>query len=95
MINFKSNWDDHLPLIEFSYDNSYDSTNSMALFKALYGRRCRCPILLFEIDESSLLGLEIIYEALEKVPLIRNKLKHPVVDKNPMPTIEGKTLNLK
>ena len=46
----------------------------MALFETLYGRRCRSPILWFEVGESSLLGPEVVYEALEKVHVIRNRL---------------------
>ncbi|XP_069155776.1 uncharacterized protein [Solanum lycopersicum] len=46
----------------------------MAQFEALYGRRCRSPVGWFEIGESSILGPEIIHEALEKVRLIRDRL---------------------
>ncbi|WMV24926.1 hypothetical protein MTR67_018311 [Solanum verrucosum] len=67
VIDFKGNWDDHLPLIEFSYNNSYDSSIDMAPFKALYSRRCRSPIGWFEVDEFALLGPEVVYEATEKV----------------------------
>ncbi|WMV24984.1 hypothetical protein MTR67_018369 [Solanum verrucosum] len=41
VINFKSNCDDHLPLIEFSYNSNYHSSIQIAPFEALYGRRCR------------------------------------------------------
>ncbi|WMV41435.1 hypothetical protein MTR67_034820 [Solanum verrucosum] len=40
----KVNSDDHLPLIEFAYNNNYHSSIGMAPFDALYGRRCRSPI---------------------------------------------------
>ncbi|KAF3614767.1 hypothetical protein FXO37_35816 [Capsicum annuum] len=56
-IDFRDSWDDHLPLIEFSYNNSYHSSIKMDLFKALYGRRCRSPVdmrrkdLEFEISD--------------------------------------------
>ncbi|WMV41924.1 hypothetical protein MTR67_035309 [Solanum verrucosum] len=40
----RGNWDDHLPLIEFAYNNNYHSNIGMAPFEALYGRRCRSPI---------------------------------------------------
>ncbi|WMV24814.1 hypothetical protein MTR67_018199 [Solanum verrucosum] len=49
VIDFKVNSDDHLPLIEFSYNNSYHSSIAMALFKGLYGRRCRSPVGWFEV----------------------------------------------
>ena len=43
MIDFKGNWDDHQPLIEFSYNNTYHSSIQMAPYEALYGRRCISP----------------------------------------------------
>ncbi|WMV29847.1 hypothetical protein MTR67_023232 [Solanum verrucosum] len=44
LIDFKGNWDYHLPLIEFPYNNSYHSSIATAPLEALYGRRCRSPI---------------------------------------------------
>ncbi|KAI5436678.1 hypothetical protein KIW84_022983 [Lathyrus oleraceus] len=37
-------WDCYLPLIEFTYNNSFHSSIGMAPFEALYGRRCRTPL---------------------------------------------------
>ncbi|KAL0292474.1 UNVERIFIED_CONTAM: hypothetical protein Scaly_2588700 [Sesamum calycinum] len=42
-MEFKGNWDDHLPLMEFSYNNSFHSSIGMAPYEALYGRRCHSP----------------------------------------------------
>ncbi|KAL0447841.1 UNVERIFIED_CONTAM: hypothetical protein Slati_1912000 [Sesamum latifolium] len=44
-MEFKGNWDDHLPLVEFAYNNSFPSSISMAPYEALYGRRYRSPIV--------------------------------------------------
>ena len=44
IINFKVNWDKHLPFVEFASNNSFHSSISMAPNEALYGRRCRSPI---------------------------------------------------
>ncbi|KAI3819778.1 hypothetical protein L1987_13628 [Smallanthus sonchifolius] len=44
VIDFGGNWDSHLSLIEFSYNNSYHTSINMAPFEALYGRNCRSPI---------------------------------------------------
>ena len=44
VIEFKGSWDTHLSLIEFAYNNSYQSSIGMAPFKALYGRKCRTPV---------------------------------------------------
>ncbi|WMV32684.1 hypothetical protein MTR67_026069 [Solanum verrucosum] len=46
VIDFKGNWVDHLPLIKFAYNNSYNSSIGMTLFEALYDVRCSSPIEL-------------------------------------------------
>ncbi|GJT18071.1 putative reverse transcriptase domain-containing protein [Tanacetum coccineum] len=68
-------WDIHLPLAEFSYNNSYHSSIRCAPFEALYGRKCRSPVLWAEIGESSLIGPELVQETTDKVVLIKEKLK--------------------
>ena len=45
VIDFGGHWDKFLPLAEFSYNNSYHSSIDMTPFEALYGRRCRSPIV--------------------------------------------------
>ena len=47
----------------------------MASFKALSGRRCRYPICWFEVGEAILIGPNLVYQAMEKVILIRERLK--------------------
>jgi hypothetical protein len=59
-MDMKWNWDDHLPLIEFSYNNSYHSSIQMAPYEALYGRKCRSPICWEEVGERKLLGFELV-----------------------------------
>ena len=49
VIDFRGSWDDHLPLIEFSYNNNYHYNIGMAPYEALYGRRCRFPFGWFEV----------------------------------------------
>ncbi|GJW73539.1 putative reverse transcriptase domain-containing protein [Tanacetum coccineum] len=44
VIDFGNSWDRHLPLVEFSYNNSYHESIKAAPFEALYGRKCRSPI---------------------------------------------------
>ncbi|KAF3628898.1 hypothetical protein FXO38_27977 [Capsicum annuum] len=73
-IDFKGIWDDHLPLIEFAYNNSYYSSIQMAPFEALYGMRYRSPIGWFKVSEASVIGPDLVFDALEKVQLIRERL---------------------
>ncbi|GJT56573.1 putative reverse transcriptase domain-containing protein [Tanacetum coccineum] len=70
-----TSWDVHLPLAEFSYNNSYHSSIRCAPFEALYGRKCRSLVLWAEIGESSLIGPELVQEKTDKVVLIKEKLK--------------------
>ena len=74
MIDFEGSWDDHLPLIEFSYFNNYHCSIDMAMLEALYGRKCRSQDGWFDVQESSILGPQIIHEALQKVSVIRDRL---------------------
>nr|GEY72065.1 putative reverse transcriptase domain-containing protein [Tanacetum cinerariifolium] len=60
-------WDRHLPLVEFSYNNSYHISIKAAPFEALYGRKCRSPICWAGVGDSQLTGLEIIHETIEKI----------------------------
>ena len=64
-----------LPLIEFTYNNSFHSSIGMAPFEALYGRRCRTPLCWYESGESALLGPEVVQETTEKVKMIQEKMK--------------------
>ncbi|GJW45024.1 putative reverse transcriptase domain-containing protein [Tanacetum coccineum] len=75
VINFGGSWDVHLPLAEFSYNNSYHSSIRCAPFEALYGRKCKSPVLWDEIGESRLIGPELVQETTDKVILIKEKLK--------------------
>ena len=41
VIDFKGSWDEHLPLVEFAYNNSYQASIKAAPYEVLYGRKCR------------------------------------------------------
>ncbi|GJX12727.1 putative reverse transcriptase domain-containing protein [Tanacetum coccineum] len=75
VIDFGGSWDVHLPLAEFSYNNSYHTSIRCAPFEALYGRKCRSPVLWAEIGEGSLIGPELVQETTDKVVVIKEKLK--------------------
>ena len=55
VIYFNGNWDDHIPLSDFAYNNSYHSSFQMAPYEALYGRRIRSPIGWFYVGEAGLI----------------------------------------
>ncbi|GJV33959.1 putative reverse transcriptase domain-containing protein [Tanacetum coccineum] len=51
-IDFGKGWVNHLPLVEFSYNNSYHASIKAAPFEALYGRKCRSPVCWTEVGEA-------------------------------------------
>ncbi|KAF5804296.1 putative nucleotidyltransferase, Ribonuclease H [Helianthus annuus] len=75
VIDFGGNWDEHLPLIEFSYNNSYHTSINAAPFEALYGRKCRTPVCWAEIGEKQLSGPEIVQETTDKIIQVKERLK--------------------
>ncbi|GJZ87014.1 putative reverse transcriptase domain-containing protein [Tanacetum coccineum] len=75
VIDFGGSWNIHLSLAEFSYNNSYHSSIRCAPFEALYGRKCRSPVLWAEIGDSRLIGPEMVQEMTDKVVVIRDRLK--------------------
>nr|GEX35136.1 reverse transcriptase domain-containing protein [Tanacetum cinerariifolium] len=50
VINFVNGWERRLPLIEFSYNNSYHASIKAVPFEALYGRKCRSPVCWAELS---------------------------------------------
>jgi hypothetical protein len=74
-IDCGKNWDKHLSLAEFTYNNSYQSSLKMAPFEALYGRRCRTPLNWSQSREREVFGPDLVTEAERKVKLIRKNLK--------------------
>jgi hypothetical protein len=74
VIDFGSRWDLHLPLAEFSYNNSYHTSIKAAPFEALYGRKCRSPVFWAEVGDSQLIGPDIIHETTEKIVKIKERL---------------------
>ncbi|GJR72522.1 putative reverse transcriptase domain-containing protein [Tanacetum coccineum] len=66
--------DTHLRLIEFSRINSYHKSIKCSPFEALYGRKCRSPVIWNEVGESQLIGPELVQETTEKIVQIRERL---------------------
>ncbi|GKC22057.1 putative reverse transcriptase domain-containing protein, partial [Tanacetum coccineum] len=74
-IDFGKGWVNHLPLVEFSYNNSYHASINVAPFEALYGRKCHSPVCWTEVGETQLLGPELIQEMTEKIVQIKQRMQ--------------------
>ena len=74
VLDHKHSWEEHLPLVEFTYNNSYQTSIQMAPYEALYQRPCRSPLCWTEVGESFITGPDLIRDTSEKVSLIRQRL---------------------
>ena len=74
VLNLKGSREEHLPLVEFAYNNRYQASIQMAPYEALYGRPCRSPIFWTKVGESSITGPNIIRDTSEKVGLLQKRL---------------------
>ena len=70
VLDFLGSWDRYIPLMEFSYNNSYQSSIGMASYEALYGRRCRTPMCWTELNKYKIIGPNLVKDTEEKVQII-------------------------
>lgn len=75
VIDFGGSWYNHLPLVEFFYNNSYHTSIKCAPYEALYGRKRRSPLCWLEIGDRQLSSPDIVQETTDKIAIIRDRLK--------------------
>ncbi|GKA02067.1 reverse transcriptase domain-containing protein [Tanacetum coccineum] len=75
VIDFGKGWVNDLPLVEFSYNNSYHASIKAAPFKALYGRKCHLPVCWTEVGEAQILSPELIQETTERIIQIKQRMQ--------------------
>nr|GEW79871.1 retrotransposon protein, putative, Ty3-gypsy subclass [Tanacetum cinerariifolium] len=75
VIDFGKGWVKHLPLVEFSYNNSYYASIKAAPYEALYGRKCRSPVCWAEVGKSQLTGPDLIQETTKKIVLVKQRMQ--------------------
>nr|GFA59482.1 putative reverse transcriptase domain-containing protein [Tanacetum cinerariifolium] len=75
MIDFEKGWVKHLPLVEFSYNNSYHASIKVASYEALYGSKCRSSVCWADVGEAQLTGPEMIQETTKKIILIKQRIQ--------------------
>jgi hypothetical protein len=75
VLAYNTDWEKSLPYAEFSYNNSFQESLNMAPFEALYGRKCRTPLMWSKVGERTFFGPATIMEAEENVAKAREYLK--------------------
>ena len=74
VMTFKGGWEEHLPLVEFTYNNSYQASIQMAPYEALYGQPCQSLICWTEVGIRSSIGSDFVKDTSKKVDLIWKRL---------------------
>jgi len=74
-LEYSESWNQLLPLVEFTYNNSFHASIGMAPFEALYGRKCRTPLCWFQVGENTIIGPDVVQETTEKVKVIQAKMR--------------------
>lgn len=71
----RGSWEDYLPIVEFTYNNSYQATIGMTPHEALYERKYRSPLYWDEVVEKKILGQELVERTVEVIGKIRKMIK--------------------
>ena len=74
VLDFQWSWVEHLPLIEFAYNNSFQSSIGITPYEALYGRPCKSPMCWTKLGEATFLGPKLVQETTEKIRVICDRL---------------------
>ena len=74
-MEFSGSWDRYIPLMEFTYNNSYQENIGMESYEILYGRRCRTPVCWAKLNEHKVIGPYIVKDTEKKGQVIRQRLK--------------------
>ena len=73
--DYEGSWDRHIPLVEFVYNNSFQSSIGMTPYEALYGRKFKTQICWTKLSEKKVIDPDLIQETEEKVKMTRERLK--------------------
>ncbi|XP_073136993.1 uncharacterized protein [Henckelia pumila] len=75
VLDFGTSRQDSLPLVEFSYNNSYQASIEMTPFEALYGKKCRSPLFLDDLSKVPVTGPDMIRDMSDKIKLIQSRMR--------------------
>ena len=70
VLEFKDSWVDHLSLVEFTYNNSYQANIGMAPYEVFCGKKCRTLLCWDKVGERKLDDIELIETTLENIKVI-------------------------
>ncbi|GJX95132.1 putative reverse transcriptase domain-containing protein [Tanacetum coccineum] len=72
VLDFGKGWDKHLPLVEFSYNNSYHTSIKAAPFEALYGQEIQIDDKFYFIEEPiEIIDRELKHQKQSRIPIVK------------------------
>lgn len=74
IMNIGGSWEEHLPLVEFAYNNNYQVNIGMTPFKALYHRQCRSPMCWLRGSKPLIVGPKLLQDSQRLVELKQHRL---------------------
>ena len=74
VLDLKGGWEEHIPLVEFPYNNNYQASIQMAPYEVLYGRPCQSPVYWTDVGERSTIGPNLVKDTSKKADLILKRL---------------------
>ena len=75
MLDHLGAWDEVIPLIELTYNNSFHASIGVAPYEALYGRKCRTPLCWYQDGEAILVGPELLEQTTENIRMVRDRMQ--------------------
>ena len=75
VLEFQGTWEKQLPLLEFAYNNSFQSSIQMAPYEVLHGRKCRTPLCWEEVGEKHITLPKVLEDTNAKVKFVCDRLK--------------------
>ena len=75
VLDFEGSWEDKLPMVEFAYNNSFQSSIRMAPYEALYGRKCRVPLCWDLMDRTIPEGPDVIQESIDALKIVQQNMR--------------------
>ena len=75
ILDFGGCWENHMPLVEFAYNNNFQTSIGMTPYEALYGKKCRSLVCWDDVGERKLLAMDLVQVTTEKIRLIWERLK--------------------
>jgi hypothetical protein len=70
-----SRWEDYLHLVEFAYNNGYQTSTKLSPFEVLYDRKCTTPISWDKPVDRLMVGLKMLQEMESMLRQVQRNLK--------------------